>query len=127
MGRQTHARLFRVQGKVLPNDLLTGGHGDFDGAIDHGVHQLLDGSLHRLPHALLQLRMRLQQRDLRRGEERVREPPSRAGGSQQCTYTGVDVDVWSQAGQGIHVNVVVAELGGRGPRGCTGRCGGSWC
>lgn len=46
---------------------------------------------------------------------------------QRSTYTGVDVDVWSQAGQGIHINVMVAELGGRGPCGCTRGCGGSWC
>ena len=44
--RHTHARLLRVQGKVLPHDLLTGGHGNFDGPVHHGVHQLLDGALY---------------------------------------------------------------------------------
>lgn len=65
VGGHAHAGLLRVQGEVLPDDLLAGGHGDLDGAVDHGVHQLLDSSLHRLPHALLQLRVGLEQRDLK--------------------------------------------------------------
>lgn len=45
MGGHAHAGLLRVQGEIFPDDLLAGGHGDLDGAVDHGVHQLLDSSL----------------------------------------------------------------------------------
>ncbi len=42
----THAGLLRIQGKVLPDDLLTGCHGNFDRTVNHRVHQLLDSSLY---------------------------------------------------------------------------------
>lgn len=59
-----HVRLLRVESKVLPDYLLARGHGDLDGAVHHRVNELLHGTLDRLPDALLQLGMRLQQRDL---------------------------------------------------------------
>jgi len=59
VGSHTHAGLLRIQGKVLPDDLLTGRHCYFDRAVNHGVHQLLNRSLYRLPNALLQLGMGL--------------------------------------------------------------------
>lgn len=46
VGSHTHAGLLRIQGKVLPDDLLTGCHGNFDRAVNHRVHQLLDSSLY---------------------------------------------------------------------------------
>jgi len=42
------------------------------------------------------------------------------------TYVDVYIDVWSQAGQGIHIDVVVTELWGRGPSGCASGGGCSW-
>lgn len=59
-----HPRLLGIQGKVLPDDLLTGGHGDLDGSVHHGMDEVLHGALDRLPHTLLQLRVGLEQRDL---------------------------------------------------------------
>lgn len=55
----THARLLWIQGKVLPYDLLTCRHGNFDRTINNRVHQLLHSTLHWLPYTLLQLGMGL--------------------------------------------------------------------
>lgn len=46
VGSHTHAGLLRIQGKVLPDDLLTSCHGNFDRAVNDGVYQLLDSSLY---------------------------------------------------------------------------------
>lgn len=64
VGSHAHVRLLGIQGEVLPDDLLAGGHGDLDGPVNHGVHQLLYGTLNSRSHALLQLRVGLQQWDL---------------------------------------------------------------
>lgn len=42
------------------------------------------------------------------------------------TYIDIYIDVWSQACQSIHIDVVVTELWGGGPSGCAGGGGGSW-
>ncbi len=42
------------------------------------------------------------------------------------TYVDIYIDVWSQACQGIHIDVVVTELWGWGPSGCASGGGGSW-
>lgn len=42
------------------------------------------------------------------------------------TYVDIYIDVWSQACQGIHIDVVVTELWRGGPSGCAGGGGGSW-
>lgn len=64
MGGNAHVRFLRVESKVLSDDLLACGHSNLDRAVHHGVDELLHGSLDSLPHALLQLGMGLQQRDL---------------------------------------------------------------
>lgn len=42
------------------------------------------------------------------------------------TYIGVDINVWSQACQGIHIDIMVTELWGGRPSSCTSCGGGSW-
>lgn len=52
-------------------------------------------------------------------------PTSDSGSPVPNTYVDIDVDVWSQACQGIHVNVMVTELWGGGPSGCASGGGSS--
>ena len=42
------------------------------------------------------------------------------------TYIDIYIDVWSQASQGVHIDVMVTELWGWGPSGCAGGGGCSW-
>lgn len=100
MSCHTHARLLRVQSKVLPDDLLAGGHGDLDGAVHYGVDELLHSPLNGLSHTLLQLRVGLEQGDLQ-GEKSLstttspntmcRSKPRYL--SESATYVDVDIDV----------------------------------
>lgn len=42
------------------------------------------------------------------------------------TYIDIYIDVWGQASQGIHIDVVITELWGWRPGGCASCGGGSW-
>lgn len=42
------------------------------------------------------------------------------------TYIDIYIDVWSKPCQGIHIDVMVTELWGRGPSGCASGGGSSW-
>ena len=44
----------------LLDDLLTGAEGDLDGAVNHRMHKLLDGPLHRWTYTVPQLRVSLE-------------------------------------------------------------------
>lgn len=60
VGGHTHVRLLRVKCEVLPDYLLTGGHGDLDGSVHHWVHQFLYSTLNCWSYTLFQLRVGLQ-------------------------------------------------------------------